>query len=339
MDQNSMNNDQDNQLFKVDSFRPSDAQGIVDLFHEVYGNDYPIRIFYDPDELTRANQTGQYLSIVARNTEGKIIGVEHLFRSAPYPRLYEAGAGLILKDYRRLGVNNALLDFIFEQWAPGNETIEEVFGEPVCNHIHMQRVVEKFSYVATALEVALMPAAAYDKEKSALGRVSVLLTTRCYRPKPHSVFIAKAYEEETRFLYSGIKDGRELRVGEERLPDPPTQSHMTIFSFAKVARIAVNRMGADFSSHMANLEAEAIAKDAVVIQVWLNASVPWLGSAVNLLSDKGYFLGGILSRWFDQDGFFMQKVFCDPCFDGIQLHSQRAKDIFQMVKNDWDRIM
>ena len=177
--------------FEVGPFRPADAQGIVQLFRSVYGEGYPIRVFYDEKQLTEANAAGEYYSIVARTTEGQVVGVEHLFRSAPFDRLYEVGAGLVNREYRKLGVNNQMMQFIFDVWVPAQDNIEATFGEAVCNHTHMQKVVRSLAHVETALEVALMPAEAYDAERSARGRVASLAVFRCYKSKTHTVYLPR----------------------------------------------------------------------------------------------------------------------------------------------------
>jgi len=160
--------------FTVDDFRPEDAGGIVRLVRAVYGEHYPIRLFYDPAEIIRANREGQYYSIVARTPAGEVIGVNHLYPSAPCRSLYESGVGLVLKEYRSLGVSKATLGYIYEEFAPRHSHIEEVFGEAVCNHPYMQKSIAPFRFIETAIEVALMPAEAYAKEKSAVGRVATL---------------------------------------------------------------------------------------------------------------------------------------------------------------------
>jgi len=71
--------------------------------------------------------------------------------------------------------------------------------------------------------------------------------------------------------------------------------------------------------------------------VWLNLGSSWVGAAVNVLGDRGYFLGGLLPRWFGEDGLLMQKIMIDPDFESVQLYSDRAKQIFAMVKADWLR--
>jgi hypothetical protein len=96
-------------------------------------------------------------------------------------------------------------------------------------------------------------------------------------------------------------------------------------------------MGHDLADYLANLENQALGQNVVVIQIWLKLSYPWSGAAVDILRSKGYFFGGVLPRWFDEDGLLMQKLVCEPDFDGIQLYSDEAKEILSIVKADWTR--
>lgn len=326
------------QQFEIGFFRPEDAEGIASLFRSVYGEGYPIRVFYDPQALTQANESGDYYSLVARNSEGAVVAVEHLFRSAPYKSLYEAGAGLTMKEYRNMGLSKRLLSFVYQEWVPAEESIEETFGESVCNHTHMHKIVLSQKHVETALEIALMPAEAYDAERSATGRVAALMAFRCYKPKPHRVFLPKAYEQELRFIYSGLDDRREFSAADSGLPqDCSSEISIAIFDFARVARMAVQQAGPDFENRLDELEAQALNRKAVVNQVWLKLAAPWVGTAVDILRDRGYFFGGALPRWFDEDGFLMQKLRCSPDFEGIKLASDRSRQILDIVKQDWSR--
>jgi hypothetical protein len=131
------------QEFEVSPFQSRDAAGIVHLFRRLYGEHYPIKLFYDAEALKDANPAGRYYSLVARTPDGEVIGLENLFRSAPYPHLYEAGVGLAQKEYRKLGINSRLLHFLYEEFIPHQSESEEVYGEAVCNHIFQQRLVER----------------------------------------------------------------------------------------------------------------------------------------------------------------------------------------------------
>jgi hypothetical protein len=326
------------ELFTVDSFRPEDAEGIVQLVRSVYGDHYPIQLFYDPEQIIAANAEGRYYSIVARTNAGKVIGVTHLFRSAPCKSLYESGIGLVLKEYRNSGATIRLMDFLFSEFVPRNPHIEEIFGEAVCNHPYMQKTVARFHYVETAIEVALMPAEAYTQEKSAQGRVATLSAFRCYKPKPHRIYLPAPYEQELQRIYARLDDAREIVPSVAQISGGGlSRAELEVFDFARVARIAVHEIGADFRDCIGDLERQAGKRKAVVFQAWLDLTQPWVGEAVAILRDRGYFFGGALPRWFDNDGLLMQKLLCPPDFEGIVLASDFAKELLNVIQADWQR--
>lgn len=324
--------------YTVDLLRPEDARGSVRVFQAVYGDDYPIRLYYDPQALTQANHTGECYSVVARTSDGRIAGVHNLVRSAPCDSTYEWAAGLVLKEYRSLGITDKIVERMMNELVP-SLGIEEVFGEPACIHTHIQKMSSRMGFVETALEPALMPESLYSKEDSVSGRVTALLQFRCFKPKPHTVFLPRVYEEELRFLYSPLDDKRTLVPVEEHGPESVTSEvTMQIFDFAQVARMAIHHAGEDLESRLAEIEREAIDRNVVVLQTWLKLDTPAVATAVHTLRTRGYFLGGILPRWFDSDGLLMQQIRCRPDFKNIALYSERARGILRIVAQDWERI-
>ena len=321
--------------FYVDTFRPQDAEGIVRLFRAVYGEGYPIRLFYDQEAIIAANREGRYISVVARTNAGEVVGVTHLYPSAPNMALYEVGVGLVLKEYRNSGASKAMLSYLFDEFVPRNSNIEELFGESVCNHIIMQKSMELFRHIETAIEVALMPAEAYTTEKSARGRVAALDGFRCYVPKPHKIFMPPVYNGILREIYARLDDEREILLSSGSLPSSrQTSAELTIFDFARLARIAVTRAGYDLAARILEMEEQARAKNVIVFQVWLNLTEPWVGRAAETLRENGYFLGGALPRWFDGDALLMQKTECDPDFDSIILYSDFSKKLLRFIRDD-----
>jgi hypothetical protein len=340
-----MKNDQDKaapperKAFVVDHFRPEDAEGIVRLFRAVYGDHYPIRVFYDPGAVIKANNDSSYFSVVARLASGEVIGVAHLYPSAPCRCLYEWGVGLVSREYRNLGVNHRLAGFLCDEFVTRHPHIEELFGEPVCNHPYMQKAVATNGFVETALAIALMPAEVYVKEGSATGRVAALAAFRCYRPKPHRIYLPVSYEQELRWIYGRLDDTREIVSAEASAAVGETsQIQMAIFDFAHVARIAVHEIGTDLEECLETLEQKAVERKVVVFQIWLNLAQPLVGRAVVILRERGYFFGGALPRWFDSDGLLMQKLLCPPDFEGIVLESDFAGELLDAIKADWQRV-
>ncbi len=324
--------------FEVGHFRPEDAQGITRLFHAVYGDGYPIRLFYDPEAICAANREGRYISIVARDPQEGVIGVTHLYRSAPCSVLYEWGVGLVLKEYRSLGINQRLADFLHHDYIASNPEIEALFGEGVCNHVHMQKSLSLVGYAEAALEVALMPAAAYAQEKSAPGRVATLSCSFCCRPKPQRIFVPAKDERMLKSIYARIKDPRNIEVSQAQPPAGAiSDMQLTLFDFAGVARIMVPILGADFAERILEVEKQARLKGAIVFQVFLDMTQPWIGRGVDILRRQGYFFGGAFPRWFDGDGLLMQKLECPPDFDDIMLFSSFSRELLDYIRNDWQR--
>jgi hypothetical protein len=326
------------QKYVIDLFRPEDAEGVVRLFKTVYGEGYPIRTFIDPKRLIEENAAGRTVSSVARTTKGDIVGHNAIFASAPYKKIYESGAGLVHPAYRGgAGIFSGLVLHGTEKAAP-RFGVEAIFGESVCNHIYTQKATASQGWVTQALEVDLMPGSAYDRGKSAGGRVSTLLDFKTLKPGPHQVFLPVVYKDPFHFLYAELGDERQMRLSAvEQLPEVPTELNTQVFDFTQVARVAINQAGVDFDTVLVQEEERLLARGVVVIQVWLNLSWPWINTAVLKLRERNYFFGGLLPRWFDSDGLLMQKVMGRPDWEGIQLYFDRAKKLLEWVRSDWER--
>ena len=325
--------------FNVEMLRPEDADGVVNLFRCVHGEDYPIKIFYDPAGLIKANHEGDYYSVVAKSSEGRIIGIHNLFRSAPSPEVYEWGVGLVLREWRSQGVSAAIEKFMNGHVVPSIGGMHTVFGEPVTNHVAMQKEGAKFGYHVTALEVGLMPGEAYSGEGVKTSRVSTLLFFRIFRNIAQHIYLPNSYHDRLKGLYERFSEGRVFSESDGSVSETvSTRAKMDIFDFAKVARIAFHETGRDFAGRLAEMESEAVSKGSVVIQVWVKLTEPWVGKNVEILRESGYFLGGLLPQWFNDDGMLMQKLICEPEFESILLHSDESRQLLEIVKSDWNQV-
>jgi hypothetical protein len=326
------------QPYAIDRFHPEDARGVARLFRAVYGEGYPVRTYVEPDLLIRENKARRVISTVARTARGDIVGHNALFNSAAHPGTYESGAGVVHATYR--GGKGIFGDMVVHglDLAASLPNVDAVFGESVSNHPYSQKLMTRLNFPPRALEVDLMPAAAYEKEASATGRVAAFLAFRTVRANPHRVYLPKAYTGELAFFYEDLEDRREFILSESVTPnDGLTDMRPQVFDFAAVARVAVHSAGRDFNQRMDALEEELRVKAVIVIQVWLNLGEPWVGQAVDTLKARGYFLGGVLPRWFGTDGLLMQKITKPPDWDGIVTSNPRFSQMLAIVHADWQR--
>jgi len=328
------------QNWHCELFEPRHAQGVARLFLSVYGRGYPIRAYIEPQLIIEENAAGRIISCVAVTDAGDVVGHESMFRSAGCDRVYELGAGAVDQAYRGgKGIFTRMHAFL-EETGPQRFAVEGVFGESVCNHIISQKMCLNFGYVTCAVEVDLMPAAAYEVEKSAAGRVASLVDFHTLVPKPHRVFVPPVYAPQLDFIYRGLDDRRELEpAGTLRLPETPCRIEQRHFDFAQVARLAVYETGADFATVLQAAENSARDKGATVIQVWLNLAEPWVDTAVGHLRQKGYFCGGLLPRCLDADALLMTRIFHRPHWEQMVLLSERSKAIVAMARADWEQTL
>lgn len=321
--------------YRVEPFQPIDAEQVSHLFIEVYGDAYPIKTVYHPEMLIAAFESGNYFPFVVRADFNSIVAYGALYRSTPYKGIYEFGQGVVSSDVRGGGIGRLLFEYVAEyiQTLPESEAY---FGEAVCNHTHTQKAGAMIKTIETGIEIDLMPGEIYKKDPAVTGRVAVLDMFRSFVPKVHNVHVPEVYEDIIRYIYNGFDDSRSITVSTEGLPsDKPTEMSTRVFKFAGVARIAVTMAGSDFEQVFTVKEQDLLNQNIKVIQVWLKSSWPWIGEAAGILRKNGYFFSGVFPRWFDVDGFMLQKVPSQPNWEGICLYSDRAEKIYNFIHDDW----
>ena len=326
------------EAIEIDFFRPEDAPGVARLFRQVYGEGYPIEIYYRPERLIEENAAGRVLSSVARTQAGEVVGHDALVLLDPATRLYENAAGVVLPGFRGQGVFFRLMKHNIFDYAE-RFGLQEILGEPVCNHLQLQKMCLQLGYRETGMEVDLMPAAAYTKEQSAHGRVSVMLGYFLHRPVPRTVFLPPVYRDELEYLYAGMGVERTFVGTNGKLPaEGNSQGKMDIFASAQVARMSIHRIGSDFEAFILRQENEACDRGTEIFQVWLPLTSPFAPAATDILRRHDYFIGGVLPGWFGGDGLLMQKVKHETDWEGIALYSERAKRIADIVRSDQKRM-
>lgn len=326
------------ELFTTRFYQPEDGPGVARLFYAVYGDGYPIDTFYLPDRLSEENQSGKIRSAVAVTEAGDVVCHEALYRSsAPNPGLFEIGLGLTLPAYRSCLAFARCTQLLIT--LPGTEGIDAFFGEAVCNHIITQKLSKQVGTVETALEPALMPARAYEAEQSAQGRVSCLMGFKVVKDQKRQLCIPDIYRKQITFLVEGCNLDRELITCDTDLPLSPARIETALFAEAGVARCNITVAGVDLADQLRSLESDLRDKQYALLQCFVPLDASWSGPAVELLHQERFFLGGFLPVWFGGDGILMQKLFVDPGFKEMQLLSERAGQIRDLVQDDWSRTL
>ncbi len=326
--------------FDIGFMRPEDTPSLVELLRAVYGDHFPIREMYDPEHLRRQQERGEMYHVVARDASCRVIGHAALFHSsAPFYGLWESGLGMVLPEFRNLGLANAIMEASFRDLMPGLG-VEEVWGETVASHIYMQKTSVLLGAYQTGIELDLMPESSFEKELGSKGRVSTVLTFKTLKSRAQTIFLPPAYEEIIRFTYAHAFDfghtflpaDRTLAAGKE------SSIESSLFEDAGVGRITFLEIGSDATERVRPIEEGLRNGKAVIFQAFIKLTDPLAGTAVDLLRQSGYFLAGVLPRWFDDDGLMMQKLTHEPNFDGIKLYTDTSMKLLDYIRKDRDAV-
>ena len=311
--------------YVADQFRPGDAEGVATLFYRVYGERYPIGLYYDPDGIRQAVARGGLHPVVARLPGGEIVGFTALYASSPpFAGLLEFGLGMVHPAYRGSFVMFHLFESLMErlETLPG---VQAVFGEAVCDTVITQHGSALFGFKECALELDLLPGTGSE-------RIACLVMFRNLRDVRRRLFVPPDFAREIEDLAAWLGLDRDLAPGGAAGPgDAATRLTLQAFPHAGLQRANVMAAGRDFPEVLEKTEREAAASGRRHFQWFLNLADPASALAAARLREQGYRLGGLFPRWFDDDALMMYKLPGQPDLSAIHLYSDRARELMSMV--------
>lgn len=316
--------------------QPEDAAGVVELYRSVYGDHYPVKTVYDPAAIIDLQEKGDMIRIIAR-ADGKVVGQAAFYRSGcPNTELYELGQGIVLPACRNMKILERCMAYGHDVVCPRLK-INQLWGEAVCNHVFVQRTCEQLNYVETGIELDLMPASSYEKEKSSSGRVSTLVAFRRTAPNDRPVYLPAVYREVLSYIYQAFNEDHNFLPAEIGLPDMSTEGKTEIYEGAGVARFTIMQAGGDLEEFLK--KKEALAKGCRILQVYLDLSSPFIDGAVNTARKLQYFFGAALPGWFGGDGLLLQKCLDETNWAGINLYSERSRRLLDIIRADREAVL
>jgi len=217
--------------------------------------------------------------------------------------------------------------------------VEEFWGESVTNHVMMQKAALYVGVKESGIELAVMPAASYEAEKSAPGRVGAVVCFLAVKEKPHTIFLPDPYAQLLQRIYENGKRNRKFATGAQALPEGVRSRYTdTFISSAGVLRVSLFEAGKDLAEVMTGLVQKYTAVGAVVLQVLLPLDKHWSGAATEALNRQGFFFSALIPRWFDADALMLQKLIHPTDYDEMKIHTDFAKEMLKFIIEDRVRV-
>jgi hypothetical protein len=321
-----------------DNFAVTDAQHLPDLFRKIYGEHYLSADVYDPAHYVRANQSGDYTSLLARDGRGAPVGHLAMMASAPFHGVREVGQAVVDPTYRGGGILNGLIDRSV-MLADHDPSCCGLFGASLTNHPYSQRSVWRAEFIDVGFEIGFVPARMMQIEADARGPVATALQYRPFGDVPDmQTFLARAYRDLLFHLFDQLCLSRQFSTADQPL-DQAGDSQIEVVDLPRfdLVRVNVFKIGSDLRQRIAAVEKQARANNRTMVQVALELASPTSDEACEELRKAGFWFGALLPRWMHVDALLLQKSLGEPYFDGIQAFTNDAKALLRFIKADADR--
>jgi hypothetical protein len=283
------------QEYTVRRFEPADAAGVARAFYLTYGYAYDLPAVYVPSRLIELNESGQYVSIVALDAAGDVVGHYALSREGDEP-IADACGAVVLPAHRGRDLLNKLRDRAEEEAIARG--LAAYYSEPVTDHPRTQHASESFGAKACGITLAEAPrsfVARHMELSTTTQRQSCMLYVKplqrreprtVYAPPHHNAMVAAIYDE----LQLPIK-----LVAESQSQQTGRGGFHTVLTRADgIATIEVASIGSETPELIGQTVEDLRATNRLgAIYVSLSLEDPGAPALCEALEHSGFFFAGV----------------------------------------------
>ena len=325
--------------FRIVPLTAENAVFVGSVFRSVYGDDFPVQYVYQPQLVIREIEEGRLAANLAFDESGQPAGYLSQFKVAPNFRLWEGGNLIINPLYNQTDLALQLFTHYFNYSINNIKDSDGIYVEAVCHHYFTQIACAKFNMQDCAIELDQLDGSSFKGGRAETERVTCAITfLEMSRPTVQQ-YLPPQYMEVLEGLAEPLYPRTFLRA-DSPLPDQGnTLQQDNYHEAARTWKISIHEIGADWVQVVKKLLQQAKARGVISLQIVLNTACPHLGEAVAVLRQHGFFLGGLIPRWFGTDGMLMQQVLGkEPDYDGIKLYTPTAKKLLKYISADRNQV-
>jgi hypothetical protein len=320
-------------VFNIVPVDRSNAALVGDVFRTAYGDSFPVGYVYQPDALLQEVFQGRLRAALALDGEKRAAGYVSVFKSAPNPKLWEAGNLVVDPAYKHTDVSSLLLAAYSNGTLYAKETGDGLWSEAVCCHYFTQVANIKSGGADVALELDQLDGPSFIGNRTGSARVSCVLDFLESNAPDSPIYVPAMYAPILKKLLQPLYPRVALQCSDSLPEAGPTRHEERYYEPVHTWKISVHSIGADWQDFAAGVMAEAKRRGVVSLQIVLNMACPHLDAAVQVLKSHGFFLGGLAPRWFGSDGLLMQQVLGQETeYEHIKLYSATAKEILAWIQ-------
>ena len=317
----------------IRAFVSGDGDGIAKLIYRNYDYTYYKHLFYEPQEVRKANEKGDVHSIVALHNN-EIVGHFALIRN-PYSNIAEIGVATVDPRYKGMGIMNRMFDFlIYEAKRLGYDAI---FGEAIMLHPYSQKANLSHGMTECAIILGQVPSEIQiEHNLQTPQRSGVLVAYLLFDKRRCQHAHSKIYGKQIQKVYDNVgieicditpphqvrdaithRINDKLNLGYIRIEDVITEKELMEI-LADLQKEHCEMLYADINLHR--------IKD--------------IDAVISLLNIHGFFYSGVLFSYYDSEDYLRLQRKNTKSMEEEQLvcYSRNAQQMLAFIREDKARI-
>ncbi|MBU1642083.1 hypothetical protein KKE54_01870 [bacterium] len=321
------------QHLSVRAFIEGDGDGISKLVYRNYDYTYYKHLFYEPEEVRKANEKGEVHSVVAlyRN---EIVGHFALIH-APLSNIAEVAVATVNPRYKGMGIMNRMFDFIIlEAKRFGYDAI---FGEAIMLHPYSQKANLSHGMTESAIVLGQVPSeiqiehSLQNPQRSGVLIAYLLFDKHRYRHAQSEI-----YNKQIQKVYDDIA----IEISSMKLPhrvrDAITHSinDMLNVGYMRIEDLIKEN---ELTKILTDLQKEHC--DMIYADINLHR-IQNIDAVISMLNRQGFFYSGVLFSYYENEDYLRLQRKNSKSVDEEQLvcYSKNAKEMLVFIHEDEARI-
>ena len=274
-------------------FQPKDAEAIVNLIREEYGDNYNNPDFYSADKLIERYNEGKVIFQVAETAEGQIVACLNIKRNFPREGYRGMGTGIVLKDYRQYHIFEPLIKYVMEQIGK-LDGVTAIYAVLVMYQSITQKLIDRLGFTVCGVTPSMVIAEnfihSYEKDEN--QKYTFLFTVRnLNKDDVGAVYVPAEHEAIIKDTYKAL--GVTCQVNTDKVPlNGASAIAVDDDATQRVCTIDVDSAGEDLKDKIKEIENNRQAP-LQTFNVQLNIKDSKAVAAYECLKSMGYFFAGL----------------------------------------------
>ncbi|MDO4538972.1 MAG: GNAT family N-acetyltransferase, partial [Coriobacteriales bacterium] len=285
-----------------------DIVEVIRCIYYSYGYEYVHQEIYHAGEFKKMLHGGKYLSLLAENEHGQVVGHTALSEHDWFAGMSELCNLVVVPNARGNNIARLLMQASLDLCE--QEKLNALYGMPVMFHPISQKLLDSHDFTPCGMCFHLCPASASKQFGDGTNRFDVAFTVRIReRQATHTLYLP----DETSSFVCDIFDREQVPytvVDASRVEPAADKSIMSyaVDGVSKKLEIKVDQMGRDLPERLKSLPFEKDIDSMEMLMVYLNMNDPGCGVCYAALRELGFIFTGCLPGSKDGDYLLLQHL-------------------------------